>query len=143
MSNWVPTGGPGSSTLDAVRVLIAHDSPNARQELRVGLEPLRAVKIVAEASNSEEAVDLFLRHRPEVVLVSVCMPGKGGFEVLQAIKRAAPGCVVILTTHWPEPFVEETGRLLGATAVCALMGGRARICGIVGALAGPESRARA
>jgi len=122
-----PKNNPGPAEPHALRILLADSSPAARRELRAELDRLRLVDIVGEASKGPDAMDLFLRHRPELVVVAVSLPDEGGFNVLRSIKRAQPDCVVILTTLWPEPFVEKIGSLLGATAVCSMIRGPTQI----------------
>jgi DNA-binding NarL/FixJ family response regulator len=117
------------------RVLLASDSPKLSGELLAGLERLPLVEIVGEANTSQEALTLFLEHRPRIVLLSVSLPDEGGFSLLRSIKRAAPGCAVILVTYGEEPFVRQAGFLLGATAVYSTNGAVWQICGIVDRLA--------
>lgn len=100
-------------------VLLAEESPAIRGSLRERLAALQGVEIVGEAGTTHEALDLFFRHLPKLVVVSICLPGHGGFYALRCIKRAVPDCDVILSSRWPHPFVQETGRLLGATTVCS------------------------
>jgi DNA-binding NarL/FixJ family response regulator len=111
-------GGPALPVSPGLRVLLADESPLALRALRAELQRLDSVKIIGEASQSRETMDLFFRFHPEVVVMSVCLPDLGGFEVLRILKQVAPNCAVILTSRWPNSFVKEAGRILGATAVC-------------------------
>jgi DNA-binding NarL/FixJ family response regulator len=106
-----------------VSVLVAEESPAIRRALREQLERLAGVEIVGEAGTTREALELFFRLLPKMVVVSICLPSQGGFYALRCIKRAVPDCEVILSSRWPHPFVQETGRLLGANAVCSLGNG--------------------
>jgi DNA-binding NarL/FixJ family response regulator len=130
-----PSRESSSSGGARARVLLASDSPKLSGELLTGLERLSSVEIVGEASTTQEALTLFLEHRPRIVLLSVSLPAEGGFSLLRAIKRAAPGCAVILISYAEEPFVTQAGFLLGATAVCSTKGAAWQICGIVDRLA--------
>jgi len=103
-----------------VSVLIAEESSIITTHLREQLEAYGSVEIVGEAGTTREALEMFFRFLPKVVVVSICLPGHGGFYVLRCIKRAVPDCHVILSSRWPHPFVNETGRLLGANAVCSM-----------------------
>jgi DNA-binding NarL/FixJ family response regulator len=106
-----------------VSMLIAAESSIRSSSLREQLEAHGSVEIVGEAGTTREALEMFFRFQPKVVVVSICLPGDGGFYVLRCIKRAVPECEVILSSRWPNPFVQETGRLLGATAVCSMGNG--------------------
>ena len=131
---------PDEISAPRVRVLVADDSHVWRQELRAHLERLPTVEIIAETDDCEEAMALFFQHRPHLVLVSVGVPGHGGFEVLRSIKRSVPDCQVILVTRCPDAFVETTGLLLGATAVCPRTEGSASIVGLVQRLVDGQDR---
>lgn len=117
MSHLTPQQVPRTPEAGDLRLLLAEDSEAIRLVVRAELERLTCVRLIAEAANSEEALDLFFRLRPDVVLVSVRFPPHGGFQVLQRIKEVSSDCTVILTTCEPNPFVEKTGRLFGAEAV--------------------------
>jgi DNA-binding NarL/FixJ family response regulator len=102
------------------RVLLAEESPTVRQSLRQELEGANWIEIVAETNKSQEAITLFFQLRPDALVVSTCIEGQGGFEVIRCIRRAFANCAAILTSRQPDSFVTETGRLLGAAAVCCV-----------------------
>ena len=108
---------------DKVSVLLAQESAIISNSLREQLEAHGSAEIVGEAGTTREALEMFFRFQPKVVVVSICLPGHGGFHVLRCIKRAIPDCDVIMSSRWPHPFVQETSRLLGATAVCSMGSG--------------------
>src|SRR5262245_36738714 len=116
-----------SSPRARLSVLVADDSPPMRAHLRTILNQVPGLHPAGEANTAAAALDLFFQFRPDVVLVEVCLPDRNGFEVVQCIKQAAPDCAIILLTSSPDPFVDEVGRLLGATAACAKSGDLGRI----------------
>jgi DNA-binding LytR/AlgR family response regulator len=70
--------------------LIADDEPLLRDALERMLSRLwPELKIVAQARNGREAIDLFDTHRPEICFLDVQMPGKTGVEAAQHIGRRA------------------------------------------------------
>ena len=99
-------------------VLVADDSLPLRAHLRVILAQEPGLCLAGEADNGADAVNLFFRYRPEVVLLAVCLPDRSGFEVMQCIKQAAPEVTVILLSDAPDPCVDEVSRMLGAMEVC-------------------------
>jgi chemotaxis response regulator CheB len=103
-----------------VRVLVVDESPTARQRLREEIQQAGWLEIVAEAGNSGEAMTLFSRLKPDVVVLSISIGYQKGFEVLRCIRRASINCTTILTSRQSDPFVTETGLLLGAAAVCCV-----------------------
>jgi DNA-binding NarL/FixJ family response regulator len=86
----------------AVKVVIADD----HEVVRRGLASLLAgsdVKIVGEASNGDEAVKLTKKHKPDVALLDIRMPGKDGLGALEKIRKDMPGvrCVMLSTFDNP------------------------------------------
>jgi DNA-binding NarL/FixJ family response regulator len=79
-----------------LRVLIADDNPVIRMGLRILLDPEPDLEVVAEASDGDQAVALAAQHDPDVVLLDVRMPGRGGLEVLPTLVEQA--CVLMLTS---------------------------------------------
>lgn len=77
-------------------VLIADDNPVIRMGLRMLLEAEPAITVVGEANDGDEAVAMAARHRPDVVLLDVQMPGRGGLDVLPELARDS--CVLMLTS---------------------------------------------
>jgi DNA-binding NarL/FixJ family response regulator len=84
-----------------LRVIVADDEPLVRQGMRLVLELEPGLEILGEAADGREAVDLVRRHRPDLALLDVRMPGMDGIEAARVI-CAEPDLretrVVVLTT---------------------------------------------
>ncbi|HLX11099.1 MAG TPA: response regulator transcription factor [Thermoanaerobaculia bacterium] len=85
-----------------IRVLIADDHAIFRLGLRRALEAAPDVMVVAEAATGEETVVKAREANPGVVLLDVSMPGRGGVETAQELKRANPRLRVLMLTMHPE-----------------------------------------
>jgi two-component system NarL family response regulator len=89
-----------TQTLTSIRILLADDHTVMRQGLRELLGRQAGLTIIAEASNGHEAVELFRRHRPDVVLTDIEMPLMDGVTALAAIRTEYPDARgILLTMH--------------------------------------------
>ena len=80
------------------RVVIADDHELARAGLQAMLTNQRGLKLVGEATNGSEALELCRRLQPDLALIDVRMPGLDGLSTCRAIKQECPGTSVILVT---------------------------------------------
>jgi len=114
-----------------IRVLLADQAPDICQRLRTVLQQLPYVEIVGEGNTDQQVLNLAFQLRPEVVIVSISLPDKGGFEVLRRIQRTLPGCAVILTSCSRDGSLQNAARLLGAVGVFSVTDGIAQISGML------------
>ncbi|SDJ45154.1 response regulator transcription factor [Nonomuraea jiangxiensis] len=91
-----------------IRVLVADDEPMVRAGVRAILATDPGISVVAEAATGHEAVELVQRHRPEVAMLDIRMPGGDGIEAAAEIRRTVPATgVVILTTFGEDDYILE------------------------------------
>ncbi|MGW7357453.1 response regulator [Streptomyces sp. NPDC054802] len=83
-----------------IRVLLADDEHLIRGALAALLAFEDDLDIVAEAATGTEAVAMALRHKPDVAVLDLQMPGKDGVSVAKEISHALPDCkTMIVTSH--------------------------------------------
>lgn len=85
-----------------MRILIADDHPIFRAGLREILSKDKEVKSIGEAENGRQALDLARKQRWDVVVLDITMPGNGGLEVLQELRREQPKLPVLILSAHPE-----------------------------------------
>jgi DNA-binding NarL/FixJ family response regulator len=85
---------------DTIRILVADDHPMLREGVRAVVETQPDLAIVAEAESGEAAIAMFERHRPDVVLMDLQMPGMGGVAAIEALRASFPDArILVLTTY--------------------------------------------
>jgi DNA-binding NarL/FixJ family response regulator len=86
---------------DVIRILTVDDHALLRRGIAalIGAEP--DMKLVAEASNGHEAIAEFKKHRPDVTLMDLQMPGMSGIECIIAIRSDFPNARIIILTTYP------------------------------------------
>ncbi|MGW1605973.1 response regulator [Streptomyces eurythermus] len=100
---------PPAPAAPPLRLLIADDNPVVRAGLVALLSDGTGTTVVAEARDGREAYEAALRHRPDVILLDVRMPGVDGISALPHLVRLAP--VMMLTYSHETRTVREALRL--------------------------------
>ncbi|PWC08474.1 DNA-binding response regulator [Mycetocola zhujimingii] len=98
-----------------IRLLIADDEDLIRVALAQLLELEHDFEVVAQASDGRSAVDEGLRHRPDVAVVDLEMPGLGGIDVATELKRVLPECAVVILTGRGRPLHLQQALVAGAS----------------------------
>ncbi|MBI2796808.1 MAG: response regulator transcription factor [Gemmatimonadetes bacterium] len=80
-----------------LKVLVVDDEAPARRRLAMLLARIPGVVLVGEAANGVAAVEAITELAPDLVLLDIRMPGLDGFEVIEAVGRAAMPDVVFVT----------------------------------------------
>jgi two-component system NarL family response regulator len=84
---------------DRIRILIADDHSVVREGMVSLVKRKPDMKVVAEASNGREAVDLWKEHRPDITLLDLRMPELDGVGAIKEIRELDENArIVVLTT---------------------------------------------
>jgi two-component system NarL family response regulator len=103
---------------DKIRILVAEDHLVARVGVSTIVNMQPDMTVVAEASNGQQAVELYRQHRPDVTLLDLRMPGMGGVEAATAIRAEFPTArMIALTTYGGD---EDIRRALAAGVLAYL-----------------------
>jgi DNA-binding NarL/FixJ family response regulator len=83
----------------AKTILVADDNPLIRKALCKLFEAEEDYGICAEAADGEEAIDLALKHRPDLIIMDLAMPVLNGLEASRELKKIMPDVPIILFTQ--------------------------------------------
>ena len=95
-----------------MEILLAEDSATLREGLTVLLESEGYT--VRAAANGQEALTLFARRRPDLLLLDVMMPKKNGFAVCKAVREIDSSVPIVFLTAKDSEVDELRGLSLGA-----------------------------
>ncbi len=85
-----------------IRILVADDHTIVRDGLVRLLEEDGLCQVVAQAADGVEAIEMALRHEPQVAVVDLSMPRLNGLEVVRRIHEALPRTACLVLTHHAE-----------------------------------------
>ena len=85
-----PAATPDGPVDDGFTVLVVEDQPSVRAAL-VGELRHANVHVIHEADSAELALQQFVQHRPDLVLLDIRLPGKDGYWIAQQMREAEPG----------------------------------------------------
>ena len=113
--------------MSRIRLVLADDHTLVRAGIRALLETIPGVEVVAECGDGREALDLIRRHRPDVALLDIGMPGMNGLEAARRVaEESARTRVVVLSMYAEASYVRQAlkagvaGYLLKGAAVAEL-----------------------
>jgi NarL family two-component system response regulator LiaR len=99
---------------EPISVVLVEDHALTRAGLRMALEAA-GIRVAAETADGMYAEELIVREQPNVAVIDIGLPGRGGIELTRALRGSAPNTrVVMLTMRETEDDVLEA---LGAGAV--------------------------
>jgi DNA-binding NarL/FixJ family response regulator len=83
-----------------IRVLSVDDHPLLREGIAALVNAESDMKLVAEATNGQDAIEKFRLHRPDVTLMDLQMPALNGIEAIIGIRSEFPNArIIVLTTY--------------------------------------------
>jgi len=118
-------------------ILITDDHPVMRDGLRMVIEEEADLEVVGEASDGKEAIQLFRKLLPDLLLIDLQMPEVDGLQAITTIRGEFPDATIIVLTTYPGDARVVRAFTLGATSYILKTARRDEIVkAIRGALAG-------
>lgn len=122
---------PATPESKKVRVLVVDDEEGVRTVVRLLLSSAPDLQVVGEAANGQQALDLAVAVRPDVVLMDFNMPVLNGIDATRAILRVLPATKVILFTANRATSSAEHAASAGAVGVLFKPATKAQMLSIV------------
>jgi DNA-binding NarL/FixJ family response regulator len=97
-----------------IKVLLVDDQTLVRQGVRSLLELSQSVRVIAEASDGDQAIAMIPEVKPDVVLLDMRMPGKSGLDVLHALAASDTLPPTIILTTFDDDELVLAGLKAGA-----------------------------
>lgn len=88
-----------SGAQQLLKAIVVDDEPLARRGLRLRLDVMADVEVVAECGNGRDAREQILALRPDVVFVDIQMPGVNGLQLVQQLPRSELPQIVFVTAY--------------------------------------------
>jgi DNA-binding NarL/FixJ family response regulator len=105
-----------------IRILSVEDHPVFREGLNTIIASQSDMQLVAQAANATEAINEFRRHRPDITLMDLRLPGTDGIDTLIAIRGEFPAArIVMLTTSDGDAEIQRALRAGAAAYVLKSM----------------------
>lgn len=115
-------------------VVLADDEVLLRKALAALLPLEGEITVLAEAENGEQAVQATLRHRPDVLVIDLEMPGVDGLGAVAAIRRELPDQVVLMLTRHAKPGILRKALKLGVQGFVSKAAEPEHITSVIGTL---------
>jgi DNA-binding NarL/FixJ family response regulator len=94
-----------------VRVLLVDDHAVVREGYRRLIEKHEGFEVVAEAGDASSAYRAFKDTRPDVVIVDISMPGRGGIDLVRQIRQLDPNArILMFTMHANAAYAQQAFR---------------------------------
>jgi pilus assembly protein CpaE len=103
-----------STNSEKIHVVVVDDNVDTLSNLKKLLYFEKDIEIVATASSGEEAVKVAEKHRPDVMLMDINMPGMDGIAASEAITTKVPGTEIVIMSVQAEADYLKRAMLAGA-----------------------------
>ena len=103
-----------SSSSPPARIIIADDHELVREAMRSLLDSEPDLRIIDEAKDGQESIELTRLQRPDLVIMDVRMPKVNGLEATQTIKEELPTTKVLIWSAYEDPVLVSDAVRAGA-----------------------------
>jgi DNA-binding NarL/FixJ family response regulator len=88
------------SMAESIKIMVVEDHHIVRQALVALISGITGMRVVAEAEDGKQAIELFAKHLPDVTLMDLRLPGMSGVAAIGRIRSQFPQArIIVLTTY--------------------------------------------
>jgi two-component system response regulator DesR len=98
-----------------IRILVAEDQAMVLGALTALLEIETDFEVVAQARSGDDALELAVRHRPDVVVTDIEMPGMTGLDLAAQLRSRGCGARIVILTTFARPGYLRRALEVGAS----------------------------
>lgn len=96
------------------KIIIVDDHPLMRKGLALSLDSETDLKVVGQAADAEEGLDMLEEHKPDVAIVDISLPGMSGLELIKHIQAMYPEVRSLVVSRHDEALYAERAIRAGA-----------------------------
>jgi len=93
---------PKITVEEIMNVVLVDDSLLVRKRVANIISKIPGVKVIGEAGNSLEAIEVVRKTKPDVVILDIKIPGESGVKVLIKLKDEFEDLKIIMLTNYPD-----------------------------------------
>jgi DNA-binding NarL/FixJ family response regulator len=101
---------------DLLRVVLADDTPEYRQLLRIILEQDGRFEVVGEAADGQEAVRVTRQELPDAIVLDLAMPVMDGLQAIPLLLSCSPETTIVVLSGFARGQLDREALALGAKA---------------------------
>lgn len=87
---------------EIMNVVLVDDSLLVRERVASIISEIPSAKVIGEAGNSVEAMEVVRKTKPDVVILDIKMPGESGLQVLRKLKNEFGELKIIMLTNYSD-----------------------------------------
>ena len=100
--------------MNSLKLEIVDDTPIVRERLREMVQTMAKFTIVGEAGTPDDAIAIFEREKPDVIILDMKLQHGTGIDVLQAIRKVDKDVQIIVWTNFPYERYRAVSKAMGA-----------------------------
>jgi len=105
---------PKITVEETMNVVLVDDSLLVRKRVANIISKMPGVKVIGEAGNSFEAIEVVRKTKPDVVILDIKIPGESGVKVLIKLKDEFEELKIIMLTNYPDSQYKAECLMYGA-----------------------------